>query len=70
MKQETEPVKYDKIINHAGTKITVCKNRFEVVVTDQSGINDSKLISELKAWLALHHAETRMLDGKTELNKK
>ena len=62
--------KYNKVLSHAGTKTTVCKNRFEIVCVDGSGINEAVLVSELRSWIAMHKQEEREANGAYETKKQ
>ena len=68
--REIDPSKFDRVLNHSGVKITVCKNRLEILVNDQSAMNDQKIVNDVRSWLALHRKEVMVNDGKVGLNDK
>lgn len=66
--KDIDPAKFDRLLNHSGVKITMCKNRFEVLINDQSAMNDQKIMGDLRAWLALHKRDVMVRDIKAGLN--
>ena len=67
--KEIDPSKFDRLLNHSGVKITVCKNRLEIIVMDQSAMNEQKILVDVRAWLNLHRKDIAIQDGKSELNE-
>jgi len=66
--KDIDPAKCDRLLNHSGVKITMCKNRFEVLINDQSAMNDQKIMGDLRTWLALHKRDVMVRDIKAGLN--
>lgn len=66
--REIDPSKFDRVLNHSGVKITVCKNRLEILVSDQSAMNDQKILNDVRSWLALHKRDVMVKDSKAGLN--
>ena len=62
--KEIDAEKFDRLLNHSGVRVTICKNRFEVVVIDQSAMNDQKIVNDMRSWLNLHRKDMALKDGK------
>jgi hypothetical protein len=48
---------YERIINTLGVRITICKNRFEVVCKERGEINEPQAIQAFKDWIAFRREE-------------
>jgi hypothetical protein len=54
---------YERVMQHAGVKTTICKNRFEVVCRERGEINEQAILGEFKAWLAKRREAAMRDDG-------
>jgi hypothetical protein len=49
--------KYERIIQQDGARITLCRNRFELIATPNNDINEQKVMQAFRDWIRWRRQE-------------
>ena len=63
MSDEFTDEDYQRVVQIAGVRVTICRNRFEVVTCQDNDINEQQAVQALREWIRWRKEEQLRRSG-------